>query len=267
MTDPGSHSHINAQLVNAFLGLQLTGGLGLALIVLTALGSRNVKRNSTWYTFCLAWILSCISYTLVFLVGQQDSPDFGICVTQAAGIFSAPALCNFQFVLIGVRAASGNIPPNRRYSTTLVVGTEWDILPYRFFQSVHPNLRGSPQSFTSFGTVYIGTRLFRSRKLLKDRQMTRMAVRVMVFSSLSALGLGVGVAFVLYPIRGPLFDILLADLINVWFFWRRPLSEAKTDELKSPSIYVATPRFERRAQLLKFELPRTQRRRARAMTR
>ncbi|KAJ6567421.1 hypothetical protein DFH09DRAFT_1314534 [Mycena vulgaris] len=316
MTDPGSLSHVNAQLVNAFLGLQLTGGLGLAIIVLTALGSRNVKRNSTWYTFCLAWILSCISYTLVFLAGQQDSPGFGICVTQAAGIYSAPALTSCATLsfgidmLIGVRAASGNIPPNRRYSITLVLL----IIPFLIWLSLFlgfllvggrfvsllnskkfkfgvnnpgfvekgitpPRPNGTYCDLDSFTPakisglivvaatllllvieVYIGTRLFRSRKLLKDRQLTRMAVRVMVFSLLGALGLGVGVAYVLYSKQGPVFDIILAllpvcgviifgthmDLINVWFFWRRPRGGAsETDELKSPSIYVVTPRFER----------------------
>ncbi|KAJ7499476.1 hypothetical protein FB451DRAFT_39763 [Mycena latifolia] len=292
----GPDSHVNAQLVNAFLGLQLAGGLGFSLIVLTALGSRNVKRNSTWYTFCLAWILSSISYTIIFLVGQQDSPQFGLCATQAAAIYSAPALTGCGTLafaidmLIGVRAASASIPIKRKHSVTLalliVPFVIWLslLLGFLLFGVNNPSLvqkgpNGTYCDLNSFtpakisglivvaGTLfilviegYIGIRLFRSRKLLKDRQLTTMALRVMIFSLLGALGLGVGVAYVLYSKQGPVFDILLAllpicgviifgthmDLINVWLFWRLPRGAgSETDELKSPSIYVPTPRFER----------------------
>ncbi|KAJ7664703.1 hypothetical protein B0H17DRAFT_299303 [Mycena rosella] len=297
MADPDSH--VDAQLVNAFLSLQLAGGLGFSIIILTALGSPNVKRNSTWYTFCLAWILSCISYTFIFLVGQQDSPNFGVCVTQAAGIYSAPSLTScgtlaFNIdMLIGVRAASGNLPQQRRHSITLalliVPFIFWLLLFLGFllFGVNHPGLvqkgpNGTYCDLNSFtpakisGLIvvtstlailviqgYIGTRLFKSRKLLKDRQLTTMTVRVMVFSLLGALGLGVGFAYVLFSKEGPIFDILLAllpacgivifgthaDLINVWLFWRRPRglgSETDDSELKSPSIYVPTPTSYRR---------------------
>jgi len=291
-------SHANAQLVNAFIGLQLAGGLGFLIIVLTALGSRNVKRNSTWYTFCLAWILSCISYTFIFLVGQQDSPNFGVCVTQAAGIYSAPSLTSCGTLafaidmLIGVRAASASIPPTRRYSITLalliVPYVIWVflLLGFLLFGINNPSFvikgpNGTYCDLNSFtpakisGLIvvsatmltlliegYIATRLFRNRNILKDRQLIRMTVRVMIFSFLGALGLGVGVAYVIFSKQGPVFDILLAllpgcgiiifgthmDLINVWLFWRRPRGADRAmgeDDVKSPSIYVPTPRFER----------------------
>jgi len=295
MADPDSHAN-NAQLVNAFIGLQLAGGLGFSIIVFTALGSRHVKRNSTWYTFCFAWILSCLSYTLIFLVGQQDSPAFGVCVTQAAAIYSAPALTSCGTLafaidmLIGVRAASANIPPNRKYSITLTLL----IIPYIIWVFLflgfllygvnNPSLvqkgpNGTYCDLNSFtpakisGMIvvsatmlilliegYIGTRLIRSRNILKDRQLIKMALRVMIFSLLGALGLGVGIAYVLFSKQGPVFDILLAllpasgiiifgshmDLIRVWLFWHRPRSVAgESESLKSPSIHVPTPRSER----------------------
>jgi hypothetical protein len=65
----------------------------MVLIVLTALASHTVKRNATWYIFCMTWILSCISYTFIFLIGQQESPSFGPCLAQGAAIYSAPSLC------------------------------------------------------------------------------------------------------------------------------------------------------------------------------
>ncbi|KAJ7122964.1 hypothetical protein C8R44DRAFT_159051 [Mycena epipterygia] len=313
MADLDSDSHVNAQLVNAFLGLQLGGGLGLSIIVLTALGSRNVKRNSTWYTFCLAWILSCISYTFIFLVGQQNSPNFGVCVTQAAGIYSAPstACATLAFaidMLVGVRAAAATIPEKRRYSITLalliVPFLVWVVMfvgmlvfavnnpalvaigpngTYCDLKSFTPaKISGlivvSVTLFTLLIEGYIAARLVRNRKLLEDSQLTRMAVRVMIFSLLGALGLGcgvssnffsniadhsflrVGVAYVLYSKQGPSFDLLLAflpacgviifgthmDLVNVWLFWRHPRNKAsEIDDLKSPSIYLPTPRIER----------------------
>lgn len=73
--DSVSNPHVDPRLVNAFFGLQLGGELGMFIIVLTAIGSPHVKRNSTWYTFCFAWILSCISYTFIFRESVALSTD------------------------------------------------------------------------------------------------------------------------------------------------------------------------------------------------
>ncbi|KAJ7044840.1 hypothetical protein C8F04DRAFT_598139 [Mycena alexandri] len=299
--------HVDVQLVNVFLGLQLSGGVGFTLIVLTALCSRHVKRNSTWYTFCLAWIISCVSYTFIFIVGQQNAPHFGACVTQAAGIYSAPALTSCGTLafaidmLMGVRAASTKIPPKRRQTITLALLTVpfiiWVILFVGFLvfginnpAEVVKGPNGTYCDLTSFtpskisGLVavaatlliliiegYIGLRLLRNRKLLQDRQLKTMAIRVMVFSLLGALGLGVGIAYVLFSKQGPAFDIIMAfrtiyfsyktqftdvryavpacgvsifgshsDLINVWMFWR-PRPAAREEDVKSPSISMPTP--------------------------
>jgi len=284
--------HVDVQLVNVFLGLQLSGGVGFTLIVLTALCSRHVKRNSTWYTFCLAWIISCVSYTFIFIVGQQNAPHFGACVTQAAGIYSAPALTSCGTLafaidmLMGVRAASTKIPPKRRQTITLALLTVpfiiWVILFVGFLvfginnpAEVVKGPNGTYCDLTSFtpskisGLVavaatlliliiegYIGLRLLRNRKLLQDRQLKTMAIRVMVFSLLGALGLGVGIAYVLFSKQGTAFDIIMAflpacgvsifgshsDLINVWMFWR-PRPAAREEDVKSPSINMPTPIF------------------------
>jgi len=292
--------HVYVQLVNVFLGLQLFGGLGFILIVLTALCSRHVKRNSTWYTFCLAWIISCISYTFIFILGQQNAPKFGPCVTQAAGIYSAPALTSCGTLaftidmLMGVRAASTKIPPKRRQTITLALLTVpfiiWVILFVGFLvfglnnpaeAKIGPN--GTYCDLTSFtpskisGLVavaatlliliiqgYIGLRLFRNRTLFQDRQLKTMAIRVMVFSLLGALGLGVGVAYVLFSKEGPAFDIMLAflpacgvlifgshsDLINVWMFWRPRPAAREVDDVKSPSTHLPTPIIDIRPNVL-----------------
>jgi len=289
---------INPQLVTAFLALQLSGGFGLFLVVLTALGSQRVKRNSSWYTFLVAWIISCISYTLVFLFGQQNAPSFGPCVTQAAGIYSAPALTSSATLafaidmLLGVRATSPQLPLMRRKWVTLMLL----FIPYVLWLAVFVGMlafgvsnpaqtrRGPngtycdfvsdiPSKISSFITIgttlvllviegYIATCLIRNRNLLKDRQLSAMAVRVIVFSVLGALGLGVGIAYELYSIPGASFDIIMAtlplggflifgtqmDLVNVWLFWRTqpPRPASQYADLKSAAIPdVPTPRSER----------------------
>ncbi|KAJ7179645.1 hypothetical protein C8R46DRAFT_646150 [Mycena filopes] len=290
-TQLDSSLHVDVQLVNVFLGLQLSGGVGLTLIVLTALCSRHVKRNSTWYTFCLAWIMSCVSYTFIFILGQQTAPKFGVCVTQAAGIYSAPSLTSCGTLafaidmLMGVRAASTKMPPKRRQHITLslliVPFIIWVILFLGFLVfginnptevKIGPN--GTYCDLSSFtpskisGLVvvsatliiliiegYIGVRLFRNRTLLQDRPLMTMAIRVMVFSLLGALGLGIGIAYVLFSKQGPAFDIIMAllpavgvlvfgshsDLINVWLFWRPSPPAVEVDDKSSTT--VTTPIF------------------------
>lgn len=82
------------RMITAFVALQLTGAVGLLLIIATATIGRGVVRYSTWYSFCVSWIISCLSYSLLFLAGQQSArpPPFGLCVTQSALIYFAPVL-------------------------------------------------------------------------------------------------------------------------------------------------------------------------------
>ncbi|KAF8908498.1 hypothetical protein CPB84DRAFT_1766772, partial [Gymnopilus junonius] len=63
----------------------------MLLILVTAALSRNVNRLSTWYSFCMSWIISTFSYSLLSLTGQQlTEPNFGLCFTQALLIYSVP---------------------------------------------------------------------------------------------------------------------------------------------------------------------------------
>ncbi|KAJ7667482.1 hypothetical protein DFH06DRAFT_1380488 [Mycena polygramma] len=238
----------HSQLVGAFFGLQLAGEFGMFVIVLTALGSPHVKRNSTWYTFCFAWILSCISYTFVFLIGQQRSPTFGACVTQAAGIYAAPVLTGFTTLafatdmLLGVRAAAKQLPLKRRFWITmalliipyavwlfmfigiLVYGINNPSLVQKGPNGTYCNLNTPIPSKISgslviFATLfilliqgYIGKRLIRNRKLLQDARLIKMALRLMIFSLFGALGFGIGFTYVLFSEPGPASDIVTALL-------------------------------------------------------
>ncbi|KAF9071811.1 hypothetical protein BDP27DRAFT_1418631 [Rhodocollybia butyracea] len=76
-----------------FIALELSGAIGMSLILLTAMVSR-VKRLATWYSFCVSWIISCISYSLLYFSGEIGSPEprKSICITQASLIYSVPTL-------------------------------------------------------------------------------------------------------------------------------------------------------------------------------
>lgn len=57
----------NPPLVRFFVVVQLLGGIGIALMLLTALISHRVRRHSTWISFCVSWIISVGSYTLLWV--------------------------------------------------------------------------------------------------------------------------------------------------------------------------------------------------------
>ncbi|GLB38961.1 hypothetical protein LshimejAT787_0601230 [Lyophyllum shimeji] len=81
--------------VEAFIALQILGG---ALFVLTALSAfiaqlRGGSRHPTFFSFCFAWVLFCVSYSLLYFAGQQGTrPEHGLCVVQSALVYAAPPL-------------------------------------------------------------------------------------------------------------------------------------------------------------------------------
>ncbi|KAJ3932292.1 MAG: hypothetical protein NXY57DRAFT_1003620 [Lentinula lateritia] len=109
-----SSSTTNLLPVKAFIALQLSGGMGMLLLLVTAFASRTqfarrlthsctvtvlnepIHRSRTWYSFCISWVISCFSYCLLFFAMEQfnpnEKPTFGLCLTQAALIYSGPPL-------------------------------------------------------------------------------------------------------------------------------------------------------------------------------
>ncbi|KAE9397760.1 hypothetical protein BT96DRAFT_921220 [Gymnopus androsaceus JB14] len=81
-------------IIFLFVALELSGAFGMMLILFSAILSQQVKRLATWYTFCLSWTISCLSYLLLFFSGEIHSPEppKAICITQAALIYSVPTL-------------------------------------------------------------------------------------------------------------------------------------------------------------------------------
>ncbi|KDR72762.1 hypothetical protein GALMADRAFT_229023 [Galerina marginata CBS 339.88] len=128
---------INVAGVRAFIVLNLIGGIGMLLVLLTAILSRRVKRLSTWYSFCFSWILSSISYSLLSFAGQQttSTPSYWLCYIQAALIYSMPptttctTLALLVHILLSFPDTAADIPLkiNLRTSCLLLMG------PYSIF--------------------------------------------------------------------------------------------------------------------------------------
>lgn len=98
-----------------FIALQFSGGIGMLLLLVTALVSRTqffrlstnnctgngpIKRSRTWYSFCISWMISSFSYCLLFFAMKQfnpnQKPSYGLCLTQAALVYSSPPLWVFS---------------------------------------------------------------------------------------------------------------------------------------------------------------------------
>nr|GAT57278.1 predicted protein [Mycena chlorophos] len=280
-----SDSHESAPLVSVFLTFQLIGLFGLILLILTAALAKRVKRNPTWYNFVVSWIISCISYSFIFIIGQQEDPQFGPCLFQESLIYGAPVLTSSVTLafaidmLLNILAASApqRSQHRRRYLTILLL-----VMPYLVWLGIvisllvyggeNPKMvrkgpngtycdleADTPSKVSSGLTViltfvlliiegYITARIIKNRRVLnKDNKLIRMAVRVMVFSIFGAVGLGIGIAYVLYSIPGASFDVIMstlptglilifgtqADLLSVWTFWRAPPMEGAANDKAS----------------------------------
>ncbi|KAF9041581.1 hypothetical protein BJ165DRAFT_297597 [Panaeolus papilionaceus] len=91
---PALITPINVPTVYTFIVIQLLSCLGMVVLLLSALFSSKIKRLATWYSFCASWVLSCLSYSLLAIAGQQTtpSPNAPLCAVQAALIYSVPPL-------------------------------------------------------------------------------------------------------------------------------------------------------------------------------
>ncbi|KAF8884761.1 hypothetical protein CPB84DRAFT_1788998 [Gymnopilus junonius] len=80
--------------LRACIALSMIGFIGCSLLLGTAILSNSVHRHLTWFSFIFSWIVSCVSYLLLLFSNQLESldPPFGVCLTQATLIYSAPPL-------------------------------------------------------------------------------------------------------------------------------------------------------------------------------
>ncbi|KAF5380783.1 hypothetical protein D9757_007106 [Collybiopsis confluens] len=107
--------------VKVFVALQFIGAALFLAVMLTAALTPRVRRYATWYTFCISWILSSLSYTLVIVINAYSngsnsdllvgSRAWEVCLTQAALMYASPILTGFSslamclHVLLYIRAA------------------------------------------------------------------------------------------------------------------------------------------------------------------
>ncbi|KAG7085813.1 hypothetical protein E1B28_003351 [Marasmius oreades] len=76
-----------------FNALQLIGfTLNLTIILTVALNHKRVRRTTVWYLFMSSWVLWCIAYGLLFILGYQGSqlPPPGLCLFQSALVYALP---------------------------------------------------------------------------------------------------------------------------------------------------------------------------------
>ncbi|KAJ7589866.1 hypothetical protein C8J56DRAFT_586096 [Mycena floridula] len=86
----------------AFDVLQAIGLVSSYVVFLTPISSATVKRSTTWLMFMGELAIFCTTFLL--LLGRQDglAPNFGLCLTQAALVFSAPVMCAYSALGITV---------------------------------------------------------------------------------------------------------------------------------------------------------------------
>lgn len=125
-------------LIWLFLSLQLFGFIGASLLLLLVASSKTIKRYSTWFSFCISWIISSFSYLFLFIAGQQMEaiPNHAVCLIQACLVYAAP-------VLTGLTALSVALQIWHRVSSVLEGSKESRIrtihlliVPYVAFVSV-----------------------------------------------------------------------------------------------------------------------------------
>ncbi|KAF9041589.1 hypothetical protein BJ165DRAFT_1613093 [Panaeolus papilionaceus] len=98
----------------------------------------RVKRQLIWFSFAFSWIVFGISYSLLFLGGQQyvDIPDKGLCSAQTGFIYAAPylvastSLALVLHILLSTIVAISRrsfIAKNLSYFSAVLVAFPWGI--------------------------------------------------------------------------------------------------------------------------------------------
>lgn len=237
------------QIALAFIILQLFAACGLSVILLTAALSRNVKRYSTWFSFIGSWVFSCICYSLLALAGQRTrpDPDFGLCITQMALIYTVPSLtaCTTLALSFHMLLNLRRLMTNVTFRTNSGTVVAFLIVPYiigviefigiflfGYFnpETVEKSANGTychsaNRTLSKISSMVvvccsvlivaiqgmIATKLYKKRGIIsRSGQSFTMVVRVMVFSLLGALALGAGVAHAITVHHDQPFDMILA---------------------------------------------------------
>jgi hypothetical protein len=84
----------SSELIKVFISFNLFGLFGFLITLVTVLCSRSTPRHSTWFSFAISWIISAISYSLLFWGGNLTGPEppYTLCLIQGILVYSAPPL-------------------------------------------------------------------------------------------------------------------------------------------------------------------------------
>ncbi|KAK0219835.1 hypothetical protein IW262DRAFT_981716 [Armillaria fumosa] len=244
-------------LFYTFIGLQLSGAIGMSLIFLTVVFSPLVKRCSTWYTFCVSWILSCFSYSLLFFVGGSDPSHVlnrNLCITQAALIYSVPTLTALTTLSLlvhswyNVHFGISRPPLEANYKTVIALLVApyiiwlFMFLGFLLFGLAHSSLVNRLMQ-ASLGLSLCRNLYHNDSTSTISIPTLQVVIRVMIFSFLTLVAFAEGVIYIFDLSPGPFVDIIMAwlpvfgvlifgmqkDIFRTWILWTSRL-------VKSPKM-------------------------------
>jgi len=242
----------NNDLTTAFIVLQIIGWVGYTLIVWTVAFAKSIERHHTWINFCLCWLLSCVSYVLLFLAGQQNNPHptYQLCLIQASLVYAAPSLtatATLSLVLqlwFNVRSivfkAQSNHQPLRNvvlftlpyvpatvfFTTVLVYGIQHplEVQPadHGMYCNIVPSFPGKASAIyvmlTLAATIgiefVIATVLYRNwtSYTRSKRHSFAMIIRVVLFTIMGGLTITVNLIYIMHTKHGAVPNIFIAIL-------------------------------------------------------
>jgi hypothetical protein len=85
------------------LALYIIGGhIGFPLVLITTTLLKKSSRHPTFLNLCLAWILSSISFSILFyfnrVMPDSDQPEFWVCLLQASAVLVSPILLSLTML-------------------------------------------------------------------------------------------------------------------------------------------------------------------------
>ncbi|KAH7886119.1 hypothetical protein F5I97DRAFT_1877770 [Phlebopus sp. FC_14] len=100
-----SHPPNLRYLAPVFLGLLVTGGqVGLPIIVLTALVSKNVSWHPTLINLCVTWMIYSVIYCLYLYSGaNEQNPHRTLCTVQASMVHGASPMSVVASLMVVVQ--------------------------------------------------------------------------------------------------------------------------------------------------------------------
>jgi len=122
----------SSALITGFITVEMLGWIGCLILLLTVVLSRKIQRHATWINLCLAWSLSGISFSLLFIGHKlEDKPNHSLCLTQAALVYASPLLTSSAtlalaiHLLFSIHSSLYSMPETERFhrirSTILVI--------------------------------------------------------------------------------------------------------------------------------------------------